>query len=295
MRMYQVATEANIADQIFPYIKQQSMTMAEEEYLRTIIKLNTKRKGGDYTDRAFIAVDFSYWCSQFRYELATPIFALIDQLFGLLGVYAFTHIFPIVSDILFQDRFNPPRQAADGSPIPGPMCMHGSEAWMDGLRQKGWTLVTILIILSETYKMDTVASLLGQGDNQVICLRIPLPKGLQARGQTWKQYIKQFLDELETATNRSGIPIRKNESWFATDLFEYSRSYHYKGAQASNALKRTSRVASEANKTVPTLAVDISGMVSTGSAAASNDHDPTASYLVTTFEAAVRLEETFRG
>ena len=173
--------------------------------------------------------------------------------------------------------------------------MHGSEAWMDGLRQKGWTLVTILIILSETYKMDTVASLLGQGDNQVICLRIPPPKGLQARGQTWKQYIKQFLDELETATNRSGIPIRKNESWFATDLFEYSRSYHYKGAQASNALKRTSRVASEANKTVPTLAVDISGMVSTGSAAASNYHDPTASYLVTTFEAAVRLEETFRG
>ena len=39
MRMYQVATEANIADQIFPYIKQQSMKMAKEEYLRTIIKL----------------------------------------------------------------------------------------------------------------------------------------------------------------------------------------------------------------------------------------------------------------
>lgn len=43
MRLYQVDTEANIPSKIFPYVKQQSMTMTEEEYMQTIIKLNSQK------------------------------------------------------------------------------------------------------------------------------------------------------------------------------------------------------------------------------------------------------------
>lgn len=41
MRLYQTATEKNIAHHIFKYIKHQSMTMSEEQLTRTILCMNT--------------------------------------------------------------------------------------------------------------------------------------------------------------------------------------------------------------------------------------------------------------
>jgi hypothetical protein len=293
MRLYQTATEANIAEQVFPYIKQQSMTMSEEELLRTIIKLNSQRPNPDGVSHVFITVDFSSWCTNFRYELATPIFKMLDKMFGLKGIYAFTHLFPLQSHILFQDRYFPPDQLPDGSPRPGPRCMFGSEAWLEGLRQKGWTLITILLILWAASKMNTVASLLGQGDNQVIYLRIPSPDYLRSREMTKDQYVAEFMRELHRLADAAGIPIKLEESWISNNLFEYSRRYFYKGAQASCALKRISRVASEANQTIPTLNGDISGIFSSGTAAAAEDPLPCSSYIVSAVEALLRIEETF--
>lgn len=44
---------------------------------------------------------------------------------------------------------------------------------------------------------DTIASLLGQGDNQEIVLRIPTEQYLKDRGLTPEQYTQQFLKILE--------------------------------------------------------------------------------------------------
>lgn len=71
MRLYQTATEKNIADSIFRYIKHQSMIMDEEQLIRTIIRMNTpiaSVKGDSYV---FIILDFSSWCTNFRHEAST--------------------------------------------------------------------------------------------------------------------------------------------------------------------------------------------------------------------------------
>ncbi len=47
LRLYQVVTEENIASNIFKYIKQQSMTMSEDELIRTILKLNAHARKED--------------------------------------------------------------------------------------------------------------------------------------------------------------------------------------------------------------------------------------------------------
>ncbi|CAG5001741.1 unnamed protein product [Parnassius apollo] len=178
MRAYQVVTEANIADTIFTYVKHQSMTLTEEQLTKTLIRMSCP--GGDH-DYINIVIDFSSWCTHFRAELVEPLFRSLDQLFGFQNVYEFTPTFPLISKLLFQDRYATPNQAGDGEPIEGPRCVHGPEAWLEGLRQKGWTLATILIILLAAHRCDTTASLLGQGDNQVIVLRIPSQRYLQER------------------------------------------------------------------------------------------------------------------
>jgi hypothetical protein len=45
--------------------------------------------------------------------------------------------------------------------------------------------------------------------------------------------------------------IKAEDSWHSDTPIEYSRAYHYKGAQVSTTLKKISRIHSEANQTVP--------------------------------------------
>lgn len=74
---------------------------------------------------------------------------------------------------MFQDRFDPPEANDKGDPILGPMCLIGPEAWMEGQRQKGWTLITILMLLLVAREKNTQVSLLGQGDNQMVIVKVP--------------------------------------------------------------------------------------------------------------------------
>ncbi|CAG5001726.1 unnamed protein product [Parnassius apollo] len=129
----------------------------------------------------------------------------------------------------FRDRYATPNQAGDGEPIEGPRCVHGPEAWLEGLRQKGWTLATILIILLAAHRCDTTASLLGQGDNQVIVLRIPSQRYVQERKLPPDEYTKQFLRVLEDICTASGIVIKVPESWRSRRLLEYGRRYYLDG------------------------------------------------------------------
>lgn len=44
-------------------------------------------------------------------------------------------------------------------------------------------------------------------------------------------YIRQFLEVLEGLSKKIGIVIKLEETWWSSQVFEYSRKYHLKGAQ----------------------------------------------------------------
>lgn len=131
---------------------------------------------------------------------------------------------------------------------------------------------------------NTTASLLGQGDNQVVLLRIPPVSYLTRTNQTERMYVNNFVNVLTEYAEEAGIPIKPLETWQAQNLFEYSRKYHYKGAQVSCSLKKISRLSSEANQVIPTLNGDLSGLYSTGASAASEDITPKCAYITTLVE-----------
>jgi hypothetical protein len=106
----------------------------------------------------------------------------LDNVFGLNNVYRYTHVFPIESTLIFQDRYDPPKADKEGNPTEGPTCRIGPEAWMEGQRQKGWTLITILMLLLVAKERDTKVALLGQGDNQMVIIRVPPERELAAQG-----------------------------------------------------------------------------------------------------------------
>ncbi|CAG4938070.1 unnamed protein product [Parnassius apollo] len=278
MTAYQVVTESNIAETIFKYIKHQSMTLSEEQLTKTLNRMSCP--GGDH-DYIYIVIDFSSWCTHFRSELVDPLFRALDDLFGVSNLYQFTHRFPLISKLLFQDRYAPPDQSSSGEPIEGARCVHGPEAWLEGLRQKGWTLASIMIILLAAYKCDTTASLLVQGDNQVIVLRIPSKQYLRERNLTPDEYTVQFLQVLEETCTKSGIVIKVPESWRSRRLLEFGRRYFLDGVQVSGAIKKATRITSEANHTILTINAIIAGLFSSGASIAGDDESPIPAYQLT--------------
>lgn len=192
MRLYQTSSENNIAKTIFPYVRNQSMTMSEEQLKRRLIDISRPKASLAGETYAAIIVDFSSWCTSFRAELANYIFSQLDALFGLEGVYTYTHLFPLESTLIFQDRYDPLESDNNGNPIEGPMCLIGPEAWMEGQRQKGWTLITILMLLLVARKKNTQVSLLGQGDNQMVIVKVPSSEELHNRGTDKENYTNEF-------------------------------------------------------------------------------------------------------
>ena len=127
---------------------------------------------------------------------------------------------------------------SNGLPEESPRCHVSSESWLDGMRWKGWTIATIIVILIFPWLCNTSASFLGQEDNQVTFLRIPGKYYLQCQKLTREKYIERFLSVLEHQCSLMGIVMKKEECWVSKDLFEYSRKYYFEGAQVSCTLKR---------------------------------------------------------
>ncbi|KAJ2941434.1 hypothetical protein O0L34_g3646 [Tuta absoluta] len=280
MRLYQVATENNMKT-VFKYIPHQTMTKSEDSLMKHLIRMSeaTPESEGSYI---FISLDFSSWCTSFRYEGVTPIFQELDRLLGVENVMAYTQVFPLESILLFQDRFYPPKQAADGLPETGPRCIRGPEAWMEGLRQKGWTLATIMLILLASWRCGTLATLTGQGDNQVIYLRIPKQRVLSDLQMTRDDYVQWFQETLRDLCTKAGITMKLEETWSSSILLEYGRQFFLRGAQVSSALKRISRVSSEANQTIPSVNGDLAGMFSSCMSSAQKDHEPPTNVIALT-------------
>jgi hypothetical protein len=259
------------------------MTMDEVTLLKTISQMCESQMVNRRNRYVFITVDFSKWCSTQTWASVTRVFKEFDNLFGLDRVFTYTQLFPIESLLLYQSRYHPPNQDQSGLPLESSTSTHRNNKWLEGLRQKGWTLVTLCMILYVAMAEETTATLLGQGDNQVIVLKIPSSDVLQRRGQTVQEYVKGFLDHLTVMSLRMGMIIKPEETWTSTCLFEYSKKYHIRGTQVSCGLKRASRISSEANDSMRTLNGELSSFYSAGVALASEDREPMSAFFLSTF------------
>ncbi|DAZ87907.1 TPA_asm: hypothetical protein [Macroli virus] len=290
MRAYQTATEANIATGIFPFIKGQSMTMGEKELLQTLIKITSPFQHFQRIAHVFISVDFRTWCSTMSHVLCGPTFEEFDNLFGLVFVYYYTHLFSPDAVFLFQDRFRPP-PASDQPGSPPCQCAtanHLCQRWFEGLRQKGWTLITTCLIARAAFDHGTNASLLGQGDNQVIVLAIP-----EAHGESQESaanFAANFIRRLVREATIMGMEVKPEETWSSSVLNEYSKGYHLYGSDVSRGLKKAAHLGSETNDGLVTLSNEISSIFSGALQVASVDPHPAPAYLLSCMIASQELD-----
>lgn len=76
---------------------------------------------------------------------------------------------------------------------------------MEGLIQKGWTLTTLLLILIPSCECGTIATLTGQGDNQVYYISKANVATLEGLRMTRYQFIAWFQETLLDLRTKAGI------------------------------------------------------------------------------------------
>lgn len=292
MRLYQTATEKNIGDKIFPYFDSHSLTMSEEERTERISTLTENLTGSTIPSHLFIGVDFAKWCLRMSHEANTKFHQELD-IFGFKNVYSYSQMFPVEAALIIQDRFYPPRADSKGLPEDGSRASRQGVRWMEGMRQKGWTLFTLIMVENVADSMETSVRIRARGDNVVLCLPTPDEKRLKQLGLSLKRYAREFVNRLAGVSDDLGVELKGEETWVSTLLFEYSKQCHLKGVPVSTGLKRASKIANESNTGLPTLANGVSSVFSGGVGVSSADQDPAAAYVLSVVEAAIIFRSGF--
>ena len=111
MRLFQVSSEKNIADALFPYVTHQSMTMTEQTLVNTICRLTAPFSHGDIR-YLFLSLDFKRWCLKMSQRVLAPLFSELDRLFG----FTYFSYLCILASLLFS-HFHGRRSSVDSITI----------------------------------------------------------------------------------------------------------------------------------------------------------------------------------
>lgn len=141
-----------------------------------------------------------------------------------------------------------------------PQCWTDNLGGFEGQRQKTWTILTICLIEISTLENQISSSLVGQGDNQVLSLRIKIPiyrnpitNILEPNYLLGKKKLNKFRKDFLKLCKEAGLPVKFSETWESSHVFAYGKQLFYNGMPLSMSLKRLCRQFALANEDFPSI------------------------------------------
>ncbi|DAF42283.1 TPA_asm: L [Agave tequilana virus 1] len=267
LRQYFVATEGLLGEKMLPYFPQITMSTSMLDMLKMMGSL-TKSMGDDIETVTYVInMDFIKWNLQMIYETCTDVFKRFDELFGIHGLYDNTHIF-LKQCVMFlcsgEGQFTPDPHT--GVSLDGLYAWNEDGRGREGLRQKGWTIVTVCALLYVIDKYDVRGELIGGGDNQVFILKIPgvsrTRDGCLTGGskQIIRETLKRIMEDLTCFLSKLGLPLKRAETWASHNLFMYNKHMYYRGVPLRSVLKTISRAFIFSNNSTMLLSNMIDGV-----------------------------------
>lgn len=300
MRLYFCSTEYNLAEKILPYFPQQTMTYAEADLLTRVLQVTDKHDERGDSIPVVINIDFEKWNLRWRESTTVDIFKIIDNLFGTPGLYTYSHEFFRSSMFYLVSHYQVPTVNRETrlNPLEQSTIWYNDSSGKEGIRQKGWTLITIAALLYVESATGIQSVITGQGDNQVIVASFPVHQGftkeqyIREKADCLKAGINQYMDILINTFERIGLPIKKEESWTSLGLFAYGKDIIWNGAIMPMSVKRCSRIMPDINDTFPMVANNLSNIFSAGQSTCAKGIDMFIPHLIATMEGALYLWRT---
>lgn len=301
MRLYFCVIESNISKKVFKYFPQQSMTLDEEKLSRRLINMSSTRNASQYLE-VTVGVDFKSWNIHWSMFNTQDTAVLLDDWFGTPGLFTFGHQFFSGSEVSLSSKFLIPEKYMSKEHSHRVLdadlyCWNNHLGGLEGIMQKMWTLITIGILLVVESRTGIKSTIIGQGDNQVCKLRIPVTddtvtdqRQLLLKHQNVIRTAKaKFLETLGDISDRIGIELKPLESWASDSTMIYSKEIYINGANASQLMKRESRTMADPNDDYPTCGVRLGTIQSSGYSAAQKSYVMAIPWLVSQVETGLTL------
>jgi len=175
-------------------------------------------------------IDYEKWNNHQRYESTAPVFKVMGQFYGLPRLFERTHLFFQECFVYFADRVD--LLAWDGEKIVNVSDIltswYGQLGGLEGLRQKGWTLVSMLVIEREGKTRNTHLIVLAQGDNQAITTFYKKGnytdiKDIRADAMNAYQNNQRLMDNLRSGITHLGLIINEDKTIISSEYLNYGK------------------------------------------------------------------------
>ncbi|QIQ19254.1 polymerase [Perhabdovirus trutta] len=272
LREYFVITEYLIKTHYVPLFK--GLTMADD-MTEVVKKMLERSQGQGEEDYEHISIanhiDYEKWNNHQRKASNGPVFRVMGQFLGYPSLIEKTHDFFQESLIYYNGRPDL-MEVRDGElqdRTDKLVCWNGQAGGLEGLRQKGWSILNLLVIQRESKIRNTKVQTLAQGDNQVVCTQYRvMPTRTTEELVTELEKIKinnqAIMDAIEGGTNKLGLLINNDETIQSADFLTYGKVPIFRGNIRCLETKRWSRVTCVTNDQLPSLA-NVMSSVSTNS------------------------------
>jgi len=287
IRIFFALTEANIADKIFPYLPQQTMTKNRQAIATQFLEM-TQPITDDEILRMFVEIDLSRWNLRWRPLAINMIGRTLNDMFGMPGVFDYCHEFFRSALIIVRV----PGLRPDGIELPDPpnseLVWRNHLGGFEGICQKLWTIATYSMVSVAIADLPLSYILLGQGDNQILSLRTVRRAG-QTASQTLIELRDEVLTRIEARCASVNQEVKPSECLESTTVITYSKDVYVNGVYRPTTLKFHSRLFPHSSQVFPSLRTNIGAIFSTAMAGAEKSVDPMKSYMLAIFHSALYM------
>nr|WTM05222.1 RNA-dependent RNA polymerase [Armillaria gallica negative stranded RNA virus 1] len=266
MRTFFTCLEANLAKEVFQYLRSQTMTKDKVSITKRFFDITTP--SGDISIvRLFFECDLSRWNLRWRDAAVRPIAEDLNDLFDTPGLFTYVHEFFTESVIVVRT----PRLRPDGCetthPAASDIVWYDHKGGFEGIAQKLWSICTYAMIDRGMRTIDCSYILIGQGDNQVLSVEVSRDQSLSLEQQC-SQLSAHISSVLTKACKDVNQDLKPEECLESRTVLTYSKNLYVQGAEYYTSVKFAARLFAQTNNEIPSLSGDLSGLSSACLAAA---------------------------
>ncbi|DAD54832.1 large protein [Armillaria mellea negative strand RNA virus 2] len=272
MRTFFTCLEANLAEEVFPFLKTQTMTKDKVSITRRFFHL-TRPDASSVTVRVFFECDLSRWNLRWRDEAVRPIAEDLNDLFGTPGLFTYVHEFFSESVILVRTPRLRPNGIELMSPPASDLVWYNHKGGFEGIAQKLWSICTYAMIDRGMRDLPCSYILIGQGDNQVLSIEVARDESIPLEAQC-KALSTQISSTLTRACKDVNQDLKPEECLESRTVITYSKNVYINGAEHFTSVKFAARLFAQTNNEIPSLSGDLAGLSSACIAAAEYNTTP---------------------
>ncbi|AJG05826.1 RNA-dependent RNA polymerase L [Bivens Arm virus] len=261
LRNYFVMTELLIKEHFIGLFN--GLTMADD--LQGLIKKlldRTTGQGDSKIKKINIAngLDYTKWNNYQRYDSNRYVFRVMGQFLGYDMLIERTHQFFEQSLIYYPQR--PDLMIVQNNTLENRgneiVCWNGQLGGLEGLRQKGWSVLNYLMIERESKVRNAQIKILAQGDNQIIftsCFLDPYysDEELLDNMMRAKDNNEAIMNAVMKGAEKIGLVINMDETIQSCCYANYGKVIIFRGKILGLSTKRWSRVTCSSNDQIPSL------------------------------------------